>query len=77
MEFKKKYLEQRPLFLQESMKTFHLLLNETSRRLQAWTKRLGTCVDKSRPYYDAVALATTARQECQKAAVQFQRASGE
>ncbi|CAK1545082.1 unnamed protein product [Leptosia nina] len=63
------------LELDESMKTFHLLLNETSRRLQALTKRLGTCVDKSRPYYDAVAAAATARSDCQRAAVQFQRAS--
>ncbi|XP_026329889.1 SH3 domain-binding protein 5 homolog [Hyposmocoma kahamanoa] len=63
------------LELDESMKTFHLLLNETSRRLQALTKRLGTCVDKSRPYHEAVAAAVAARAECQKAAVQFQRAS--
>ncbi|XP_047528324.1 SH3 domain-binding protein 5 homolog isoform X2 [Vanessa atalanta] len=63
------------LELDESMKTFHLLLNETSRRLQALTKRLGTCVDKSRPYHDAVSAASTARSECQRAAVQFQRAS--
>ncbi|KAL0894259.1 hypothetical protein ABMA27_014263 [Loxostege sticticalis] len=80
----------------QSMKTFHLLLNETSRRLQALVKRLGTCVDKSRPYYDAVNalvkrlgtcvvmsrayydavnVASAARAECQRAAVQFQRAS--
>ncbi|KAL4707448.1 hypothetical protein ACJJTC_008633 [Scirpophaga incertulas] len=57
------------------MKTFHLLLNETSRRLQALTRRLGTCVDKSRPYHEAVNVAALARAECQKAAVQFQRAS--
>ncbi|KAI5641732.1 SH3 domain-binding protein 5 (SH3BP5) domain-containing protein [Phthorimaea operculella] len=63
------------LELDESMKTFHLLLNETSRRLQALTKRLGSCVDKSRPYHEAVAAAATARAECQKAAVAFQRAS--
>ncbi|XP_004930492.1 SH3 domain-binding protein 5 homolog isoform X2 [Bombyx mandarina] len=63
------------LELDESMKTFHLLLNETSRRLQALTRRLGTCVDKSRPYYDALGQAVAARSECQKAAVQFQRAS--
>ncbi|XP_047512080.1 SH3 domain-binding protein 5 homolog isoform X1 [Pieris napi] len=63
------------LELDESVKTFHLLLNETSRRLQALTKRLGTCVDKSRPYYDAVAAAANARAECQRGAVQFQRAS--
>ncbi|XP_028162644.1 SH3 domain-binding protein 5 homolog [Ostrinia furnacalis] len=63
------------LELDESMKTFHLLLNETSRRLQALVKRLGTCVDKSRPYYDAVNVASAARAECQRAAVQFQRAS--
>lgn len=65
-----------PLF-QESMKKFHLQLNDTSRRLQALTKKLGTCVDKSRPYYDALAAAAAARAECQKAAVQFQRASGQ
>ncbi|XP_050678654.1 SH3 domain-binding protein 5 homolog isoform X1 [Leptidea sinapis] len=63
------------LELDESMKTFSLLLSETSRRLQNLTKRLGPCVDKSRPYYDAVAAAAAARSECQKAAVQFQRAS--
>ncbi|XP_069365822.1 SH3 domain-binding protein 5 homolog isoform X1 [Maniola hyperantus] len=63
------------LELDESVKTFHLLLNETSRRLQALTKRLGTCVDKSRPYHDAVSAANVARSECQRAAVQFQRAS--
>ncbi|XP_068629404.1 SH3 domain-binding protein 5 homolog isoform X2 [Battus philenor] len=63
------------LELDESMKTFHLLLNETSRRLQALTKRLGTCVDKSRPYHEAVSAASVARAECQRAAVQFQRAS--
>ncbi|XP_073943616.1 SH3 domain-binding protein 5 homolog [Choristoneura fumiferana] len=63
------------LELDESMKTFHLLLNETSRRLQGLTKRLGTCVDKSRPYHEAVAAAAAARTDCQKAAVQFQRAS--
>ncbi|XP_037295472.1 SH3 domain-binding protein 5 homolog [Manduca sexta] len=63
------------LELDESMKTFHLLLNETSRRLQALSKRLGTCVDKSRPYYDAVGVAANARSDCQKAAVQYQRAS--
>lgn len=62
--------------LQESMKTFHLLLKETSRRLQALSKRLGSCVEKSRPYYDAVGVAANARSECQRAAVQFQRASG-
>ncbi|CAK1581493.1 unnamed protein product [Parnassius mnemosyne] len=63
------------LELDESMKTFHLLLDETSRRLQGLTKRLGTCVDRSRPYHEAVAAAAVARAECQKAAVQFQRAS--
>ncbi|CAG9114969.1 unnamed protein product [Plutella xylostella] len=65
------------LELDESTKTFHLLLAETSRRLQALSKRLGSCVDKSRPYYDAGAAAAAARADCQKAAVQFQRASGE
>nr|AON96587.1 SH3 domain-binding protein 5-like protein [Bicyclus anynana] len=63
------------LELDESMKTFHLLLNETSRRLQALTRRLGACVDKSRPYHDAVTAAASARADCQRAAVQFQRAS--
>ncbi|XP_041976996.1 SH3 domain-binding protein 5 homolog isoform X2 [Aricia agestis] len=64
------------LELDESMKTFHLLLNETSRRLQGLTKKLGVqCIEKSRPYHDAVASSNAARTECQKAAVAFQRAS--
>ncbi|KPJ19095.1 SH3 domain-binding protein 5-like [Papilio machaon] len=63
------------LELDESVKTFHLLLNETSRRLQTLSKRLGSCVDRSRPYHKAVEAAAAARTDCQRAAVQFQRAS--
>jgi len=37
---------------------------------------LGNCIEKARPYYESVDQMTRAQAECQKAAVQFQRAAG-
>lgn len=52
-----------------------MLLNESTRRLQALSRKLGSCVDRSRPYWDAVEKAKVARVECQRAAVAYQRAN--
>lgn len=46
------------------------------RRLKVMTCKLGSCIDRARPYYEAVEIARKAQLECQKAAVQFQRANG-
>jgi len=39
-------------------------------------EKLGSCIQKARPYYDALEIAKEAQLECQKAAIQFQRANG-
>lgn len=41
------------------------------------SKKLGSCIERARPYYEALEIAKSAQQECQKAAVQFQRANGD
>lgn len=67
------------LFLQqkqEANSTFGILLNESTRRLKLLTKKLGSCIEKARPYYEALEHARTAQMECQAAAVKFQRANG-
>jgi hypothetical protein len=53
-----------------------MLLSESTRRLKVLSKKLGSCIERARPYYEALEIAKKAQQECQKAAVQFQRANG-
>lgn len=53
-----------------------MLLNESTRRLKVLSKKLGSCIDRARPYYEAYDIARRAQQDCQKAAVLFQRANG-
>lgn len=51
-------------------------MNESTRRLKLLTKKLGSCIEKSRPYYEALEKARLAQIECQQAAGKFQRANG-
>lgn len=53
-----------------------MLLNESTRRLKVLSKKLGSCIEKARPYYEAFEVARRTQQDCQKAAVLFQRANG-
>lgn len=53
-----------------------MLLNEATRRLKGLAQRLGTSVDRSRPYHEALTAAQDARAACQRAAVAYQRTSG-
>lgn len=64
------------IHLQEANATFMILSNESTRRLKLLIKKLGSCIEKSRPYYDAQDKARLSQIECQKAAVKFQRANG-
>lgn len=61
--------------LEEANSTFRILLNESTRRLKLLSKKLGSCIEKARPYYEALEKAKDAQVECQKAAVKFQRAN--
>lgn len=64
------------LLSQEANSTFRILLNESTRRLKLLSKKLGSCIEKARPFYEAQDKARIAQIECQAAAVKFQRANG-
>lgn len=61
--------------LDEANTTFRMLLNESTKRLKQLSKKLGGCIERARPYYEALELAKQAQMECQRAAVQYQRAN--
>ncbi|KZS14508.1 SH3 domain-binding protein 5 homolog isoform X1 [Daphnia magna] len=62
--------------LDEANAGFRTLLSRSTQQLKALAKKLGSCIEKSRPYYDAFEEYKTAQERCQEAAVQFQRAFG-
>ncbi|XP_046682881.1 uncharacterized protein LOC124369145 isoform X2 [Homalodisca vitripennis] len=61
--------------LDEARASFRQLLYESSIRIDALGKKLGNCVEKARPYYEARITAKEALQETQMAAVRFERAN--
>ncbi|XP_050445446.1 uncharacterized protein LOC126848501 isoform X2 [Cataglyphis hispanica] len=63
--------------LDEARATFRELLCESTIKIDALAKKLGTCIEKSRPYYDARFRAKEALQETQKAAIRFERANSQ
>lgn len=62
--------------LDDANTVFRSLLSTSTHHLKALSKRLGSCIEKARPYYESLDAMTKAQAECQKAAVQFQRAAG-
>lgn len=48
---------------------------ESTRRIDELSKKLGTCIERARPYYEARLKAKEALQETQAAAVRFERAN--
>ncbi|XP_050422163.1 SH3 domain-binding protein 5 homolog isoform X2 [Adelges cooleyi] len=61
--------------LDEANTTFRMLMAEASRRLKIRARKLGSCIDKARPFYDALNVSKHAQQQCQIAAVKYQRAN--
>ena len=51
-------------------------MNESSSQLQNLAKKLGSCIHKARPYYEATEKAKALQMDCQRAAIQYQRANG-
>lgn len=62
--------------LDDANTVFRSLLTDSTHHLKSLSKKLGSCIEKARPYYEALDVSTKAQAECQKAAVQFQRAAG-
>ncbi|XP_008216957.1 uncharacterized protein LOC100121161 isoform X2 [Nasonia vitripennis] len=63
--------------LDEARATFRELLCESTFKIDTLAKKLGTCIDKSKPYYDARFKAKEALTETQKAAIRFERANSQ
>ncbi|XP_051172754.1 227 kDa spindle- and centromere-associated protein-like isoform X2 [Leptopilina boulardi] len=63
--------------LDEARATFRELLCESTLKIDVLTKKLGDCIEKSRPYYDARFKAKEALSETQRAAMRFERANSQ
>ncbi|XP_076756835.1 uncharacterized protein LOC143426958 isoform X2 [Xylocopa sonorina] len=63
--------------LDEARATFRELLCESTVKIDSLAKKLGACIEKSRPYYDARFKAKEALQETQTAAIRFERANSQ
>ncbi|XP_055929056.1 SH3 domain-binding protein 5-like isoform X1 [Argiope bruennichi] len=61
--------------LDEARANFRLLLSESSVRVNQLANKLGACVEKARPYYEARMHAKQLQTQTQKAALRYERAS--
>lgn len=64
------------LQLDEANTTFRILMNDSTRRLKASARKIGSSIERARPYYEALEISRRAQQECQEAASKFTRAHG-
>ncbi|XP_076436986.1 uncharacterized protein LOC143276385 [Babylonia areolata] len=62
------------LELDDARASFRQTLSESTQKLDVLAKKLGSCVEKARPYYDARVKAKEAHLETQRAALRFERA---
>ncbi|KAK3595065.1 hypothetical protein CHS0354_043162 [Potamilus streckersoni] len=62
------------LELDDARAAFRQTLSDTTHKLDVLARKLGTCVDKARPYYDARLKSKEAQQETSKAAYKYERA---
>ncbi|XP_039250580.1 SH3 domain-binding protein 5-like [Styela clava] len=60
--------------LSETRNQYRTALSESTHQLNSLAKKLGDCVTKARPFYDAKQVAKEAQLETQHAAVRFERA---
>lgn len=62
--------------MQNANSKFRQLLTSKSAELEALGKRIGSAIDRARPFYEALAQAQNAHRACLSAATQFSRANG-
>ncbi|ESO99681.1 hypothetical protein LOTGIDRAFT_54577, partial [Lottia gigantea] len=62
------------LELDDARASFRQVLSDSIQKLNVLAKKLGSCVDKARPYYDARVKAKEVHMETHKAALRFERA---
>lgn len=64
------------VFFQDARSHFRQLLSESSQKIDNLAKKLGSCVERARPYYEARIRSKELQSETQKAALRFKRATG-
>ena len=62
---------------QEASSLFRSTLRDSTASLKLLSRRLGSAVEKARPFYEAREAARRTQLDCHRAALQFQRASGQ
>eukprot|EP00095_Tigriopus_kingsejongensis_P007357 maker-scaffold706_size108852-snap-gene-0.14 protein:Tk07357 transcript:maker-scaffold706_size108852-snap-gene-0.14-mRNA-1 annotation:"hypothetical protein DAPPUDRAFT_48825" len=62
--------------LEDANCMFRTFLSDSTHMLKAMAKKLGSCIEKARPYFEALEIYQKAQKECQSAATHYQRASG-
>ena len=58
-------INQLELQLEEAQSVFRTLLTDSTQQLKATAARIGSAIDKARPYYEALEIAQKAQKECQ------------
>ncbi|KAF0301403.1 SH3 domain-binding protein 5 [Amphibalanus amphitrite] len=71
----REYRKETVLEEEEANALFRTTLNNSTASLKLLSRRLGSAVEKARPYYEAREAARRTQLDCHWAAVQFQRAS--
>ena len=61
--------------INEKRSQYRTALASSTQRLNAIAQKLGDCIGKARPYYDAKRIAKQAHNEAQQAAIHFERAA--
>ncbi|XP_065053668.1 SH3 domain-binding protein 5-like [Rhopilema esculentum] len=60
--------------LDEARALFRTFLTDATRALKSLANHLGQCIDKARPYYEAIEQSKKAQEECQIAAMRYDKA---
>ena len=58
-------INQLELQLEEAQSVFRTLLTDSTQQLKATAAKIGSAIDKARPYYEALEIAQKAQKECQ------------
>ena len=58
-------INQLELQLEEAQSVFRTLLTDSTQQLKATAARVGNCIEKARPYYEALEVSQKAQKECQ------------
>ena len=68
-------INQLELQLEEAQSVFRTLLTDSTQQLKATAARVGNCIEKARPYYEALEVSQKAQKECQVRTISYHSAS--